>query len=415
MEVAYAEALQTIHGNPCPWRTVVPLNRMEVRNSDILRSLAWFCRPDSLAALRDALRDLTGRQNIIFAASGRCAIARILSLLPHEEVVMPAYTCDVVKAAVEVAGKRIVYVDIAKDSVNAASAAYAEAAKPGRVLLVTHLFGIPTDIEAICALARERDCVVVEDAAGAFGSRRNGRMLGTFGDFGVFSFERSKRVSAFRGAAIIVNNDRLLDPVQLEASRVTESKRVMPVREIIHALVYNAVTLPWFYGRFVVPRLVERYRNAPAIKDVSKEAAVLTSCYTREFHPYQAELALRVIERINAVRERIASLVSIYLSVFRNTAVVSLVPPECDQAALLRFPVAVPGKARAEILRLALRHGLYLETNFERPLAEESDYATQYPHALWARQNLILLPLYSTLEPPMAELLARKFVEIATG
>ena len=413
MEVAYSEALQTIRGNPCPWRSVVPLNRMEIRNSDILGAVPSLVRSDSLAVLRDALRDLTGRQNILFAPSGRCAIAQLLSLLPHAEVVMPAYTCDVVKTAVEVAGKRIIYVDVARNSVNATAAEYAAVAKPGRVLLVTHLFGIPTDVEAICALARERDCVVIEDAAGAFGSRRNGRILGTLGDFGVFSFERSKRISAFRGAAIAVNNDRLLNPDKLQAGRVVKSGRVMPVREMVEALVYNALTVPWFYGRFVMPRLVERYRNVPVEKDMSVEEAVTEACYTREFHPYQAALALRVIQRLDGIRERIAALVSVYRNAFRDAPIECLAPADCDQAALLRFPVAFPGRARVEILRLALNRGLYLETNFERPLAGESEYPVHYPHALWARQNVVLLPLYSTLPLSMAEVLARKVVEIA--
>lgn len=415
MEVAYAEALQTIHGNPCPWGTMVPLNRMEVRNRDLLGALPSLFRSDSMEVLRDALRDLTGRQNIVFAPSGRCAIAQILSLLPHEEVVMPAFTCDVVKSAVEVAGKRIIYVDLARNSVNATSAEYAEAAKPGRVLLVTHLFGIATDVEAIAALARERNCVVIEDAAGAFGSRRNGQLLGTFGDVGVFSFERSKRVSAFRGAAIVVNNDRLLDPARLEAARVVKTEREMPFREILRALVYNAVTIPWIYGRWVAPRLVQRYRNAPIIKEIRREEAVREPCFTREFHPYQADLALRVLRRFDDVRERIASLVSVYLDGLRNTPVISLLPPDCDRAALLRFPIVVRGRGRAEILRLALSRGVYLETNFERPLAVASEYPARYPNALWARQNLMLLPLYSTLEPPMAGILAQKLVEIASS
>jgi len=124
-----------------------------------------------------------------------------------------------------VPGKRIIYVDLARNSVNATSAEYAEAAKPGRILLATHLFGIPTDIEAICELAKDRYCVVIEDVAAAFGGRRNGRFLGTFADFGIFSFQRSKRLPAF-GGAIIVNNDQVACPQmphQFVKSRVLDS------------------------------------------------------------------------------------------------------------------------------------------------------------------------------------------------
>ena len=58
------------------------------------------------------------------APSGRAAIAQILSVLPHQDVVMPAYTCPVVKTAAEVAGKRIIYVDCSAGSLNATSAEF---------------------------------------------------------------------------------------------------------------------------------------------------------------------------------------------------------------------------------------------------------------------------------------------------
>jgi dTDP-4-amino-4,6-dideoxygalactose transaminase len=84
---------------------------------------------------------------------------------------------------------------------------------------------------------------------------------------------------------------------------------------------------------------------------------------------------------------------------------------ESDDAGLLRFPVAFPGRERSQILRLALQRGVYLETNYERPLPEESEYA-RVPNSLWAAQNVVLLPLYKSLSPADAADLARKVIEV---
>jgi dTDP-4-amino-4,6-dideoxygalactose transaminase len=410
MEIAYAEALRSIRGNPCP-RTVVPRNILEARNRDILAGLAWIWHPDPLAALRDALQTMTGQQHIFFAPSGQCAIAQVLSVLPQREVVMPACTCGVVRTAAEVAGKRIIYVDLARNSVNATSAEYAEAAKPGRILLATHLWGVPTDIEAICELAKDRNCVVIEDAVPAFGSRRNERLLGTFADFGIFSFQRSKRLPAFGGGAIIVNNDQIVDPIRLGASRVVRSEREMPFRELVQGLIYNIATTPWIYGRFIVPLLLRKHRDMAATENTSEQAAVTHNLnYTREFHPYQAELVLRMLRRIDEVREQIARLAAIYLDAFRNTPVATFLPRECDNAGLMRFPIAFPGKDRGEILRLALRRGVYLAANYGL-LPDKSEHA-RFPNAVWAAQNLVLLPLYRALSTHSAELLAQHLIEI---
>ncbi|HMD84907.1 MAG TPA: DegT/DnrJ/EryC1/StrS family aminotransferase [Terriglobia bacterium] len=403
---------------------VVPFNRLETRNWELCAALAWVRHPDPLTQLRQAFQELTGRQHIIFSPSGHCAIAQILSVLPQREVVMPAWLCIEVKKAAELVGKRIIYVDLAKNNINATSAEFAEAAQPGRILLVPHLYGVPTDIEAICELARSRDCVTIEDAVPAVGGRRNGRLLGTFADFGVFSFEKSKRLPAFRGGVIVVNNDSLVDPGKLAASRVVETKQAMPARELIEALLHNLITTPWIYRWFTLPllplrdlgpELLRKGRRKPvppqAKKQAAGSAAARDPSYAREVHPYQAELVLRLLRRMDEMRRQIAHLAAIYAETFRNTAIATFAPPGCDYGGLMRFPIVFPGKDRAEVVRLARKRGIYLKVIWKRILPEPSEYA-RFPNAVWAAQNMVLLPLYPALSPKSAERLAQNVIEI---
>jgi dTDP-4-amino-4,6-dideoxygalactose transaminase len=332
--------------------------------------------------------------------------------LPHREVVLPAYTCPVVKTAIQIAGKRILYADVAKNGVNSTSAEFAELARPDRVLIPTHVFGVPTDIEAICDLARTQDCVTIEDAAAAFGARWDGRVLGTYGDIGVVSFERSKRLPAFRGAAIIVNNDKLLDPAMLATSRLVETKRVVPIRELALAMVYNALTPPWLYGRVTLPVLLHRYRS-PDLSPLQNEleAERRSPFYVRDFHAYQAALILRLLKRFDRIRAKVAELVSTYRQTLAGSSIMTFDPPGCDDAGFLRFPVAFPGRERSEILRLSLDRGLFLEVNYDRPLPEENELS-KFPNAVWAAHNLVLLPLYARLSPGDAKRIAQEITRI---
>lgn len=412
MEIAYGEIVRPSKGNLFLRQTVSPPNRLETSNWELLCSLASGSNSTALEALRSRLRILTGRQHIIFAPSCRSAIAQVLSLLPQREVVMPAYTCPVVKTAVEVAGKRIVFVDIGRDGVNATSKEYIEKARSDRVLLPTHLFGIPTDIEAICKFASERNCVTIEDAAAGFGATLNGRLLGTFADFGIFSFERSKRLPAFRGAAIVVNNETLINPAKLASSPCAVTEKRIPLRELALALFYNIATHPWLYGRLTLPHILRKYKHAQETPELDGSArAIETSFYTREFHPLQAGLVLHMMRRIDDIRRHISQLVSVYIDCFRNSSVATFISDRCDPSALLRFPIAFPGKDRAEILRLALRRGLYLETNYERPLPEPSAYS-QFPNSVRAARDLVLLPLYTALSLEQARHIAVKVRDI---
>jgi dTDP-4-amino-4,6-dideoxygalactose transaminase len=399
----------------------VPFNALETRNWDLFAALAWFIHSNRLAALRNSLQELTGRQHIILTPSGRSAIAQVLASLPHREVVMPAWICHEVKRAAEIAGKRVIYVDLGSNNINATSAEYLEAAKPGRILLIAHLFGVPTDVEAICELARKRDCMTIEDGVPALGARRNGRLLGTFADFGIFGFEQGKRFPAFHGGVIVVNSDHRIDSTKLAASRVVETKRVMPIGDLLGAIAHNLATSPWIYRSLILPLLPLRETLTNLLRSshsqtsagcLVKHAAVLrTASYTREMHPYQAELVLRMLNRIEQIRQQISCLASIYLEIFRDTPIASFVPAVCDIAGLMRFPISFPGKDRAEILRRAEKRGLYLKVYWPQPLPDKSEHH-QFPNAVWAAENIVLLPLYGTLSPRHAELVAQTIVEI---
>jgi dTDP-4-amino-4,6-dideoxygalactose transaminase len=102
----------------------------------------------------------------------------------------------------------------------------------------------------------------------------------------------------------------------------------------------------------------------------------------------------------------------VYRRTFASTPVRTFITGACDEKALLRFPIALPGIERGEILRRALRRGLYLETNYERPLVPKSEHAN-FPNACWAAENVVLLPLYRRLSLEAAESIARRVVRIS--
>lgn len=80
-----------------------------------------------------------------------------------------------------------------------------------KAILTVHLYGQASDMEAITAIAHKYDLFVVEDCAQSHGARQNGKMTGTFGDVGCFSFYPSKNLGAFGDAGAITVNDPRLD------------------------------------------------------------------------------------------------------------------------------------------------------------------------------------------------------------
>lgn len=82
----------------------------------------------------------------------------------------------------------------------------AKTGKTPRAIVAVDLYGMPADLDAILEVGRKWDIPVIEDAAEAFGSRYKGRCCGTFGKFGILSFNGNKMITTSGGGALVVHD-----------------------------------------------------------------------------------------------------------------------------------------------------------------------------------------------------------------
>ncbi len=121
-----------------------------------------------------------------------------------DEVIVPAYTFQATAAAPMAAGCIPVIVDVDPDSYcmdpKAVEAAITEQTK---AIIPVHLGAHMSDMDAIMALAEKHDLIVIEDCAHAHGAKWRGQGAGTIGDFGSFSMQSSKTLTAGEGGVLI--------------------------------------------------------------------------------------------------------------------------------------------------------------------------------------------------------------------
>jgi len=133
---------------------------------------------------------------------------RAFGVEPGDEVVTAANTFIATVMAIVAVGARPVLADIDPATYAIDPDRLAAAITPRtRAVVPVHLFGQPVDIEAVMAVARRHDLVVIEDAAQAHGARYNGRRAGSFGDAAAFSFYPSKNLGALGDGGIITTDD----------------------------------------------------------------------------------------------------------------------------------------------------------------------------------------------------------------
>ena len=160
-----------------------------------------------------------GARHAIGVSNGTDALRVALEAVgvgPGDEVLIPSFTIIATATAVSALGAAPVFVDIDPVTMTMAPAAAAAAAGPKTTAMIpVHLFGYPADMEALCALAAEKDLKVVEDCAQAHLTTFKGATVGTIGDAGAFSFYPSKNLGAAGDAGAVT----VADPDLAEAVR----------------------------------------------------------------------------------------------------------------------------------------------------------------------------------------------------
>jgi dTDP-4-amino-4,6-dideoxygalactose transaminase len=132
--------------------------------------------------------------------------ALLANLGSGDEVIMPSFTFSSTATAVALRGARPVFVDIRPDTQNIdESLIEAAITKHTCAICPVHYAGVGCNMDAIMRIARKHRLLVIEDAAQAVGSTYKGKVLGSIGHLGAYSFHDSKVVTAGEGGALLVN------------------------------------------------------------------------------------------------------------------------------------------------------------------------------------------------------------------
>lgn len=186
-------------------------------------------------AFEEDLRQYVGQDKEVVALSSGTAAVH-LSLIacgvqPGDEVIVQSFTFCASSHPITYLGATPVFVDSEKETWNIDPALLEEAikdriAKTGKkpkAIIPVALYGMPYQIERIMEIANRYEIPVIEDAAEGFGSRYKGQVLGTFGDFGVLSFNGNKMITTSGGGALICPDKEMGQKVMWYATQARES------------------------------------------------------------------------------------------------------------------------------------------------------------------------------------------------
>ena len=173
-------------------------------------------------------------KKVVALSSGTAAVHLALiacGVGAGDEVIVQDFTFCASSHPVTYLGATPVFVDSEKDSWNIDPDLLEEAikdriAKTGRkpkAIVPVALYGMPYRIDRIMEIADRYDIPVIEDAAEGFGSRYDGRVLGTFGRYGVLSFNGNKMITTSGGGALVCPDEEAKNRIMWYATQAREA------------------------------------------------------------------------------------------------------------------------------------------------------------------------------------------------
>jgi dTDP-4-amino-4,6-dideoxygalactose transaminase len=187
-----------------------------------------FILGSEVAQFEEAVASKIDAKHSISCASGSDAL--VLAMMaaeigPGDEIITSPFTFVATGGSIARVGATPVFVDIDPETFNLRPEAVETAiTRHTRGIMPVHLFGLSAEMDEICGLAKRHSLVVIEDAAQAIGARYKGKQVGTFGDFGCFSFFPSKNLGGAGDGGLLTTHDAELAE-KLKMLRVHGSKR----------------------------------------------------------------------------------------------------------------------------------------------------------------------------------------------
>jgi dTDP-4-amino-4,6-dideoxygalactose transaminase len=166
---------------------------------------------------------------------------------PGDEVILPSLTFVATANAVRYTGALPVFADIESEAcLNISPQAIEACLTPQtRAILVMHYGGYACNMPAILAIAQKHNLAVIEDAAHAIGSQLEGRMLGTWGQAGCYSFFSNKNMTTGEGGMLVTDDDEFAAKLRILRSHGMTS--LTWDRHKGHAWSYDVVDVGYNY------------------------------------------------------------------------------------------------------------------------------------------------------------------------
>lgn len=363
--------------------------------SDLLSGFAGFFSRGYSNEFKKILSVYSTSKHVYLTNSGISAFYIALQALkkrsPRREVILPGYTAPSLVTAINKAGLKPVICDISLEHFNMDTKTLGKMVSSETLCVVcVHMFGIPVGNIGHFKQDLLHDVFLIEDCAQAMGSKINNDIVGSFGDFGIFSFNRGKNLPTYGGGGIFSNSDEL-------ASEIDTIVNVLKVPGLMYeiALFIKFICLSMVFKPFLYSLLY------PFISGF-KEDKVPTDFTVRAYTSLQSKLGMSLFKRFDeSCINRYENAMAI-INEFKN--IEGIIVPEIQEnmvPAFNRLPLVFKDLKRRERVEINLwKAGIETSRMYLKPLHHIFDLGYRkddFRNATYFAEHMLTLPIHPVL------------------
>jgi perosamine synthetase len=341
------------------------IDEQDIENAvKVLRS-GMLVQGKYVQSLEESIKKLTGTPEAVAVSNGTATLHLALVTLgigEGDEVIVPAFSYVASANVIELVKAKPVFVDVDLSTFNIDPSKIEAVISPStKALMVVHEFGLSADMEAIIAICKQHNLLLIEDAACALGATCNGKPVGSFGDFGSFSFHPRKAITSGEGGILVTGN-----------------------------------------GQYAAKLRVLRNHG---IEIIEGKMEFTEAGFNYRMTDFQAALLTGQADRLSSIIEKRQALADLYFRHITSPAVTLPVVPANRNHTWQTFHVLVDKEySRDAIREKLLGHGI--ETNYGAQCIPAQkfykqkyayDSASLYPNAYISYTQGLALPMYDKL------------------
>ena len=332
-------------------------------------------------AFEDLLREDLGAADVVACSSGTsalCLVLRVMGIGPGDEVIVPAFGCAPLAAAVAGTGATPVFADIRPDTMTMdPDATERLITERTRAVMPAHMFSVMADMPRFAELTGRHGLHLVEDSAVAQGGVLRGVPAGLWGEAGVYSFVQVKTCGMPGEGGVVVTRD----PALGEKVRMLRNHGQQAGQRFVH----HAIGLNSRFDEIQAAFQMHRYSGFPARL------------------ARRAEIAAYYTERFTPLADR------------------GVVPPPAGQDGRCFYVYAVLARDRQALSAHLAEWGIATHVYYPRPLPAHSAFApyappgARWPRAEQAAHCHLALPVHHLLTDAQVEQVADRVCGFAAG